>query len=145
MNLDMVKKVFWALVGTFIFILGQFFVPPMRDLFRGPFLFLAPFAVFSLLGGLLIFLTLKKKVEGGLKKFLILTGASATGFFVSTLLHNLIYGLFIAVFGVNFWDKVGLGDEIFFFLLAIIVCPIGLLIGIVGSIILLFKRNRSRD
>ena len=140
----MLKIVFWALVGTFLLILSQILVPAVRDLFKGSFLFLLPFAVFSLLGIALIFLTLKEKVKGKLKKFLILTGASASGFFISVLLHNLIYGLFVAVFGADFWDKIGLGDEPLFFLLAIIVCPIGFLIGGAGSIILFLKRNHSR-
>ena len=112
----MLKRVFWALVGIFLLILSQILVPAVRDLFRGSLLFLVPFAVFFLLGAALIFLTLKKKVKGKLKKFLILAGASATGFFISVLLHNLI-----------------LGDEPVFFLLAIIVCPIGFLIGAIGD------------
>ena len=127
----MLKRIFWALVGIFLLILSQLFIPAVRDLFSGSLLFLVPFAVFFLLGAALIFLTLKKKVKGKLKKFLILTGSSATGFFISVLLHNLIYGLFIAIFGV--------GDELVFFLLAIIICPIGFLVGAVGSIILLAK------
>jgi len=139
----MVKGIFWALVGIFILILSQFFVPAVRDLFKGPLLFLVSFAVFSLLGAVLIFLTLKEKIKGKLKKFLILTGASAVGVFISVLLHNLIYGLFVAVFGADFWDKIGLGDEPLFFLLAIIVCPIGFLVGVVGSIIFFLKRNHS--
>lgn len=135
-------RIFWALVGTFVLILGQFFVPGVGELLRGSLLFLLPFAIFSLLGAILIFLTLKEKVKGKLKNFLILTGASAAGFFVFSLLHNLIYGLFILFFGTDFWERIGLGDEPFFFLLAIIVCPIGFLIGAVGSMIFFIKRRK---
>ena len=67
--------------------------------------------VFSLLGVALILLTVKGKVGGGLKKFLILTGASSVGFVISIFLHNAIYGLFIQWFGVDFWGRIGLGDE----------------------------------
>ena len=116
----MLERVFWALVGVSLLILSQIFVPAVRGLFRGALLFLAPFVVFSLLGAVLIFLTLKKKVKGKLRKFLILTGVSATGLFISILFHNLVSGLF----------KI---EEPLFFLLAIIVCPIGFLIGVVGS------------
>jgi len=63
-----------------------------------------------------------------LKKFSILTVLSFIGFFVSVLLHNLIYGLFGA-------------EEPFFFLLAVVVCPIGFLIGVVGTIALLIKKK----
>ncbi|TRZ96594.1 MAG: hypothetical protein D4R82_00765 [Dehalococcoidia bacterium] len=72
-----------------------------------------------------------------LKKFLILTGASFVGFFVFVLLHNLVYGLFIHFWGADFWNG---GDEPFFFIMAIIVCPLGFLVGAVGSITLSIKR-----
>lgn len=75
---------------------------------------------------------LKKKVTSRLRKFLLLTGASAIVFFVSVLLHNLIYGLF----GI---------EESFFFFVATIICPLGFLIGTVGSVTLFIRqRNLSR-
>ena len=136
--------IFWALVGVFIVIACLFFVPAFRDLLRGSELFLLPIAVFFALGVALIVLTLKEKVGGILKKFLLLTGASATGFFVSILLHNAIYGLFIYWFGADFWDRIGLGDEPFFFIVAIIICPIGFLVGVVGSIVLAIKNKQAK-
>ena len=72
-----------------------------------------------------------------LKKFLILAGASFVGFFVFVLLHNLVYGLFIHFWGADFWNG---GDEPFFFIMAIIVCPLGFLVGAIGSITLSIKR-----
>ena len=125
-------------------IVSEFFIPAVRELFRGSLLFLLPFIVFFLSGIALVFLTLKGKVRGMLKKFLILTGASSAGFFVSVLLHNLIYGLFIYWFGPDFWQRIGLGDEPFFFIVAIFVCPIGFLVGVIGSIIL-FIKERKRE
>ena len=88
----------------------------------------------------LILLTIKEKVGGTLKKFLLLTGASATGFPLFILLHNAVYGLFIHFFGADFWDRIGLGDEPFFFIMIIFVCPIGFLVGIVGSMVLRYKK-----
>ncbi|MBA7652931.1 hypothetical protein ES703_60770 [subsurface metagenome] len=136
--------IFWALVGVFIVILCLFFVPVFRDLLRGSELFLLPIAVFFLLGVALIFFTVKEKVAGILKKFFLLTGAAATGFFVSILLHNAIYALFIYWFGADFWDRIGVGDEPFFFFVAIFVCPIGFLVGTVGSIVLAIKNKQAR-
>ncbi len=132
------RSIFWALVGVFLVIVSAFFIPVFRDLLRGSLLFLLPFAVFFLLGGALIFFTVKEKVGGTLKKFLLLTGASSAGIFVFVLLHNFIYGLFIHFFGAEFWNG---GDEPFFFIMAIIVCPIGFLVGAVGSIVLFIKRR----
>jgi hypothetical protein len=96
-----------------------------------------------LLGLVLIIFTLKKEVGGLLRKFLLLSGFSLAGFFVFVLLHNLIYGLFIYFFGQDFWIKTGIGDEPFFFILAVIVCPIGLLVGLIGTIVLLIKKKRE--
>ena len=135
--------IFWALVGVFIVIVCLFSIQAFRDLLLGSELFLAPIAVFFLLGVALIFFTVREKVRGIHKKFLLLTGASAVGFFVSILLHNAIYGLFIYWFGADFWDRIGTGDEPFFFLVAIIICPIGFLVGVVSSIVLAFKSKPS--
>ncbi|MBA7636994.1 hypothetical protein ES703_44626 [subsurface metagenome] len=105
----------------------------------GSLLFLLPFAVFFLLGAALIFFTVKEKVGGMPKKFLLLTGASAVGFLLFIILHNAVYALFIHFFGAEFWNG---GDEPFFFIMAIIVCPLAFLVGAVGSIVLAIKKLR---
>ena len=139
MNGKLSWPIFWALVGIFIVIVSLFLIPVFRDLLRGSLLFLLPFAAFFLLGIALLVFTLREKVGGVLKKFFLLTGASAAGIFVSILLHNAIYGLFIYWFGADFWKG---GDEPFFFIMAIIVCPVGFLVGAVGSIVLGIKNYR---
>ena len=87
-------SIFWALVAVFIVIVCLLFFPAFRDLLADSVLYLFPFAVFSLLGGALIVLTLRERVGGTLKKFFLLTGASAAGVLVSILLHAAIYALF---------------------------------------------------
>jgi len=77
--------------------------------------------IFFLLGIALIFLSVKERMDRLLKKFLILTGASAMGLVVSVLLYNPIFGLFIHPFS-------------FFF--ATFVCPIAFVVRAIGSIIL---------
>jgi len=79
-----------------------------------------------------------------LKRFLALTGASAVGFFASVILHNIVYGLFIRLFGSDFWDRIGVGDEPFFFIMAVFVCPIGFLVGAAGSIVLFIRERKRR-
>jgi len=91
------------------------------------------------LGITFLVLTIKGKTKGISRKFQLLTGASAIGIPVSIFLHNAIYGLFIHFFGAEFWNG---GDEPFFFIMAIFVCPIGFLVGAVGSIVLAIKRDR---
>ncbi|UCG10585.1 MAG: hypothetical protein JSW30_01745 [Dehalococcoidia bacterium] len=134
--------VFWLLMGAFLVIDSVFLIPAARELLMGITFLIVTGAVFLALGVALILLTVKEKVAGALKKFLILTGASVVGIPVSVVLHNAIYGLFIAWFGANFWDRVGLGDEPFFFFMAIVVCPLAFLVGAIGTIVLVLRGRR---
>jgi hypothetical protein len=103
---------------------------------RSQHLFLCHF----LLGIALIIFSVRGSASGGLKKFFLLTGASAAGILVSIALHNLVYGLFEHFAGADFWNG---GDEFFFFTLAVIVCPLGFLVGLVGTIVLGVKKLRA--
>lgn len=134
---------FWTLVVVFIVIIGEFFIPAVGELFRGSFLFLLPFIVFSLLGLVLIILTLKEKVKGKLKKFLMLTGISATGFFVSVFLHNAFYALGIITSHIVVLKYLMEGLHVAFFIIATPICPLGFLVGVVGSIVNLLKHKRQ--
>jgi hypothetical protein len=131
--------VFWLLLGAFVVIASVFWAA--RELLTG-LTFIIAGTVFLALGVALIVLTVKEKVAGALKKFLILTGASAVGIPASVILHNAIYGLFITWFGAGFWERTGLGDEPFFFIMAIIVCPLAFLVGAIGSIVLVVRGRR---
>ena len=82
--------------------------------------------------------TIKLKIKGRLKTFLLLTGGSAVGFLVSVKLHNLIYALGIIIFGEGIW---GGGDEAFFFIVTLFVCPLLFLIGMIGTLILFLKEK----
>ena len=133
---------FWALVAVFAIIAIAVFIPPVREAIMNFRFLIISGTIFSLLGGALIFWTAKERMDELLGKFLILTGASAIGIFVSVLLHNVLYGLFIYWFGAGFWDRIGLADEPFFFFMGIIVCPAAFLIGTVGTMVLAIKRAR---
>ena len=135
------KIVFWLLMGNFLFIAAQLLLPVVGDLFRGPLLFLAPFIVFFLLGGVLLFLTLKEKTEGKIRKFLLLTGASAVGVFVGVILHNMFDALSIVIGEVIILSNIIGFIGGLFFIIAIIICPLGFLVGAVGSIVL-FSKNK---
>lgn len=135
----LVRSIFWALVGVFVVIAGVFAVPAARELLMGLLFIIISGVVFGLLGVALIVLTLKEKVGGKFKKFLLLTGASAVGIPVSIFLHNAIYGLIF----VRMLDRPDF-DEPFFFIMAIVVCPLGFLVGVVGSIVLAVKQSGQR-
>lgn len=140
MRKSLIPIVFWALLGVFIFIIGQFFIPPVSDLFRG-FIFLVPFIIFCLLGLILIFLTVKEKVAGLLKKFLLLTGISAAGFFASVFLHNAFYALGVATSHIAVSRYFMEVLYVAFFLIAVFACPLGFLVGLIGSIVLFIKKT----
>ena len=103
-----------------------------------PFPVLAGLAiVFGLLGVALTVLTIRLRETRTQKTLFILTGVSAAGIPVCAILHNLVYGLFIALFGKGFWGPGG--DEPVFFILAIFLCPALFVIGAAASGILLLK------
>ncbi|MBL7053146.1 MAG: hypothetical protein ISS02_00575 [Candidatus Portnoybacteria bacterium] len=135
-----IKTIFYSLILIFIAIV-IYFIIPFENKIKGtlfPFVITVLGLIFSLLGILLTYYTIKLKIEGKLKWFLILTGIPPVIALVSAILHNLVYGLMIYVFGEGFWGQGG--DEVFFFILALIVCPIIFLVGAIGSIIM-FKKN----
>ncbi len=72
------------------------------------------------------------------KPFLLLILFSLIGFVISAVLHNVFdaiggEGTFLGIIGVVF------------FLIAVFICPAGLLVGIVGSIVKSFKKAESKE
>lgn len=121
--------IFWAMVAFFIIIILTMFVGvPLSENFPVVNVFLPGIAVYLILGVALLVLTVKKKVEGKLKKFLLLTGASAVGLPVFAVLHNVVGALFNT-------------EEPVFFILATIACPLGFLVGAIGTIVLASKNK----
>jgi hypothetical protein len=147
----LILPIFWSLLGTFLllfFVMQLPMLPPVRESINStlsvnfvPTLFLFSGALFLLLSLTLLILAIRAELDKTLKRYLILTGASAAGILVSIVLHNLAYGVFSHFFGEDFWQRTGLEDEPFFFLMAIIVCPIAYLVGTVGSIVLITRRK----
>jgi hypothetical protein len=132
----LIWSIFWALVGVFVLVVGMMFIGmPLNG-----YVLFALLAVFLGLGVTLLVLAARAKLSKMLKAFLLLSGASAVGLPVFTVLHNLVYALFIYFFGQGFWG--GIGDEPVFFILAVIVSPIAFLVGAIGSIVLGVRESR---
>ncbi len=142
MKKSLLPTTFYALIGVFIVIICMFFVPVVSEFVQGPLLFLSPFIIFSLLGAFLIFLTTKSKIKGKHKKLLMLTGISAAGFFVSILLHNLLYALAIVASHIIILKYIFEFLHAVFFIIAIVVCPLGYLIGTIGSTNYFIKKKK---
>ena len=141
---SLLPTTFYSLIGVFVVILCVFFVPAVREFAQGPLLFLSPFIIFSLLGAALIFLTIKSKIKGKRRKLLMLTGVSAAGFFVGILLHNFLYALAIVASQIVILKYIFEFLHAVFFILAVIVCPLGFLIGATGSAILFIKKRKRK-
>jgi len=140
MKKSLIPTIFWSLFGVFILIICQFFIPSIRNLFKGSELFLVPFIIFFILGAVLIFLIFKEKIEGRLKLFLLLTGISAVGFLTSIFLHNAFYALGIVTGHIVILGYLTQVIHAAFFLIAIFVCPLVFLIGLIGSIVIFIKK-----
>ena len=130
--------IFWITFAFFILTISNIFIMNLIELSIGYLFFSLIFLLFCL-GIALIVLTSKAKVTKISKVFFILTGASAIGMTASLVLHNLVYVLLIKLFGEGFWSS--MGDEPVFFILATIICPFALLVGLIGGIVLIAKKK----
>ena len=152
-----IQRLFWALLGAFILIFLSIFVmnPPIRTILNDLYpdeIVGAVVSIFFPLSGLLFLalgLTLlvltvraRARLDRPLKRFLLLTSSSAVGVFASILLHGVVYGLIILIFGEDFWSRTGLEDEPFFFIMGLFICPVAYLVGTIGSIVLMFRKKR---
>jgi hypothetical protein len=142
-----------ALVGVFIatvavflisiaFIFAQDWIPNSNRYFE--FILLPAAGLLTILGAVLVVLAARARLARGLKTALVLTGSSALGIPLCAILHNVVYGLMILIFGEGFWERSNAGDEGFFFILALIVLPIVLLVSAAFCTVLLLRASRSR-
>ena len=132
---------FYLLVVVFVLTISIIFIPAFREFVSGTFMIISGI-ILVILGSMLIGLTLAQKVKGKLKKLLILTGASAAGFFVFVLLHNIFYALGQVASHITILSYLMKAFEVVFFLVAIFASPIGFLIGVIGTIVLLNKKRK---
>ncbi|UCD09102.1 MAG: hypothetical protein JSU79_00185 [Dehalococcoidales bacterium] len=90
--------------------------------------------------GIILYL-INRKIKTKLNKLQLLAVASGIGIIIFAVLHNVVYALGIVWFGDDFW--VG-GDEATMFIIALFVCPLGLVGAAIGTIILR-KRRQKRE
>ena len=133
--------IFYLLVAVFVLAISIIFIPAFRGIVSGTFMIISG-VILVTLGSVLIGLTLVQKVEGKHKKYLILTGASAAGFFVFALLHNIFYALEQVTGHVTILSYLMKTLEVIFFLIAIFACPIGFLVGAIGTIVMFNKKRK---
>ena len=138
-NNKLIRLIFWAFVGVLVIAISMFLIPSVNRLLVGEenptlmgyIFFISVGVVLTGLGVTLIVLTVKTKVTGRLKRFLLLTEASFVGLPVFIILHNAVSALLNT-------------EEAVFFILATIVCPAGIIVGAVGTIVLAI-RNKPKS
>jgi len=133
--------IFYLLIAVFVLAISIIFIPAFRGIVSGTFMIISG-VILVILGSVLIGLTLVQKIKGKLKKFLILTGASAAGFFIFVLLHNIFYALEQVTSHVTILCYLMKALEGVFFLIAIFACPIGFVIGVIGAIVMFSKKRK---
>ncbi len=129
-----VKSVFILLVVlTALVIFRMFFDKPDNLADANPFIL---WVLFTLAGLGLVIMVKRAGIHGKVKGFLLTCAYAAVGFLVGVVLHNLFYALGTLVSSPPFLTSLlGFLDGSFF-ILAVIVCPLALLVGCVGTLVL---------
>lgn len=139
MKNKIVITTFWALVVDFTVLMCLILIPSFME-HTNRYFFFTIGILFFVLGAVLLFVTIQQKVTGRLRRFLLLTGGSAVGAVIAAILHNVLYGVGIVIGDVFIISHIVEGLHILFFLISVPICPLAFLIGMIGSIVLLFKQ-----
>ena len=94
---------------------------------------------FTVLGIALVVVTVRQTAKGYLRLFLLLTGISAVGPLVGSVLHNMFYA-FAVLTEQTVLHPVMEALHVSFFLTSVIVAPIVFVVGVVGSTVLFHKK-----
>ncbi len=132
---------FYALMSLSILVTLSMLFP---DIGMGPHIIILWILLFSAGVGLII-TTYKEKISGKRKLFLLFSGFSSAGFSLFVVLHNLFYALGTVTGNLGILNKIISFFEVAFFLAAVIICPVGLIVGIVGTLILLRKSQSEKS
>ena len=104
----------------------------------GPYVLIL-WILFFFTGVGLIITTYKEKISGKHKFFLLSSGISSASFLLCVVLHNLLYALGTITENLVVLNKIINFFEVAFFFAAVIISPVILIIGIVGTLIILKK------
>lgn len=133
------KFLFNALIILSILVMLNMFIPDIGPI-TGPSVFILWILHFAV-GVALIITTYKEKISGKHKFFLLLSGFSSAGFLLGVVLHNLLYALGTITENLGILNKIINFFEVASFLAATIICPVGFIVGMVGTLIIL-KRSQ---
>jgi len=92
-------------------------------------------AMLTLAGLGLLVMVYKARLSGKIKTFLLMCGYAAAGFLAFAVLHNLFYALASLTASAFLSGLLGFLEGTFF-ILAVPICPLVLLVGIAGTLVL---------
>lgn len=133
--------IYGLLGAVYIFLVAEFTIPAVRDLFMRSVIFLLPMALFTLLGTALL---LSKRKRNGRSKWVSAVAISSIAPFLSVILHNLFYGIRISV-DPELLKSIFGAAEVTFFLIAIPVAPIVFIISYVMGFRSMFAARISKS
>ena len=128
-----IKSLFIILVALAALVIFLIFSDNM-GIMAGANIF-ALWGMFTLAGLGLVVMVYQAKLSGRVKVFLLACGYAAAGFLVGVVLHNLFYALASMTASAFLSGLLGFLEGTFF-ILAVIVCPLALLAGIIGTLVL---------
>ena len=129
------------LILSILVMLGMFF--PNIGRMVGSYVFIL--WILSFLTGVgLIITTYKEKISGKRKFFLLSSGVSSASFLLCVVLHNLFYALSTITENLIILNKIINFLEVAFFFAAIIICPVGFIMGMVGTLIIKKKSQSEK-
>ena len=136
------KFLFYALIILSILVILNMLFPDIGQI-TGPYIFILWILHFAAGVGLII-TTYKEKISGKRKFFLLLSGFSSAGFLLGVVLHNSLYALGTITENLVILNKIISFFEVAFFLAATIICPLGFIVGMVGTLIILKKSQPEK-
>ena len=134
---------FNALIILSILVMLDMFVPNIGRM-TGPYVFILWIPHFAAGVGLII-TTYKEKISGKRKLFLLFSGFSSAGFLLGVVLHNLLYALSTITENFVILNKIINFFEVASFLAATMICPVGFIVGMVGTLIILKKSQSEKS
>ena len=134
---------FNALIILSILVMLDMFVPNIGRM-TGPYVFILWILHFAAGVGLII-TTYKEKISGKHKFYLLLSGFSSASFLLGVVFHNLLYALGTITENLVILNKIINFFEVAFFLVATLICPVGFIVGMVGTVIILKKSHSEKS
>ena len=128
-----IKSLFIILIALGALVVFLMFSDNM-DFLAGTNIFVL-WGMFTLAGVGLVVMVMRAGLTGKVKVFLLLAGFAAGGFLLGVVLHNLFYALASMTASAFLSGLLGFLEGTFF-ILAVIACPLALLVGIIGTLVL---------